>query len=90
MIGAHITERKFLAMWKIDALEWKEFLAYNIICCYIQSHEPGGYGRLEFEIGCLRMYVLIHYWRYYWRLQPSFIGIIAQKTKFKTQNSEMK
>jgi hypothetical protein len=72
------------------ALEWKEFFAYDSICCYIQYHEPDGYGRLEFEVGCLGVYVLIYYWRYYWRLQPSFIGIITSKKKCSKLKIQMK
>jgi hypothetical protein len=34
-LGAHIIESQFLAMWAIDDLEWKEYLAYNIVCYYI-------------------------------------------------------
>jgi hypothetical protein len=58
MLGAHITEDQFLTMWAIDDLEWKEYLAYNIVCCYIKNHQPRGYGALEFEVGCLRLYAL--------------------------------
>jgi hypothetical protein len=25
MLGVHITEKPFLAMWKIENLEWREF-----------------------------------------------------------------
>jgi hypothetical protein len=32
MLGAHIIEAQFLAKWAIKDLEWKEFLAYNIVC----------------------------------------------------------
>jgi hypothetical protein len=32
MLGAHIIEAQFLAMWTIEYLEWKDFLAYNIVC----------------------------------------------------------
>jgi hypothetical protein len=35
MFGAHITEKHFLAMWKIEDLEWREYLTYSIICDYI-------------------------------------------------------
>jgi hypothetical protein len=35
MLGAHITKKQFLAMWKIEDLEWREYLAYSIICGYI-------------------------------------------------------
>ncbi len=31
------------------------------MCCYIQYHQPRGYNALEFEVGCLRFYVLWHY-----------------------------
>jgi hypothetical protein len=35
MLGAHIIEDQFLVMWAIDDMEWKEYLTYNIVCCYI-------------------------------------------------------
>jgi hypothetical protein len=31
------------------------------MCCYIQYHQPKGYGALEFEVGCLGLCVLWHY-----------------------------
>jgi hypothetical protein len=58
MLGTHITEDQFFSMWAINDLEWKEYLAYNIVCCYIQYHQPREYGALEFEVGCLGLYVL--------------------------------
>jgi hypothetical protein len=35
MFGAHIIKKQLLAMWKIEDLEWREYLVYNIICGYI-------------------------------------------------------
>ncbi len=61
ILEGHITKRQFLAMWTVEDLEWRKFLAYNIICCYIQYHQPRGYGALEFEEGCLRLYALRYY-----------------------------
>jgi hypothetical protein len=61
----HITEKQFLAMWVIEGLEWKKFLAYNIVCCYIQYHQQREYKVLEFEVGCLGFYSL----RYYCKLE---------------------
>ncbi len=58
MLGARITEDQFLYMWAINDMEWKKYLAYNIVCCYIQYHQLTGYGALEFEVGCLGFYVL--------------------------------
>jgi hypothetical protein len=58
MLGAHITNNQFLSMWTIDDLEWREYLTYNIMCYYIQYHQPRGYGALEFEVGCLKFYTL--------------------------------
>jgi hypothetical protein len=55
-LGAHITGKKFLAMWKIEDLEWRDYLTYSIICGYIQYNEPKGYGMLEFTVGCLGLY----------------------------------
>jgi len=40
-------------MWKIENLEWREYLAYNIIYGYIWYNEPKGYGALEFIVGFL-------------------------------------
>ncbi len=31
ILGGHITKKQLLAMWVVKDLEWKEFLAYNII-----------------------------------------------------------
>ncbi len=39
-------------MWKIEDLEWREYLAYSIICGYIWYNEPKGYGALEFAMDC--------------------------------------
>ncbi len=36
MLGAHIIEDQFLYMWAINDMEWKKYLTYNIVCCYIQ------------------------------------------------------
>jgi len=55
-------------MWKIEDLEWREYLAYNIICCYMQYHELLGYEVIEFEIRCLGVYGL----RYYCRLECDY------------------
>jgi hypothetical protein len=63
MLGAHITNNQFLSMWTIDDLEWREYLTYNIMCYYIQYHQPRGYGALEFEVGCLKFYTLWHYYK---------------------------
>jgi hypothetical protein len=68
MLGTHIIDKQFLAMWKLDNLEWRGYLAYNIICCYIQYHEPHEYGVLEFIARCLRISVL----RYYCRLEIDY------------------
>jgi hypothetical protein len=35
MMGTHITKNQFISMWAIDDLEWKEYLASNIMCYYI-------------------------------------------------------
>ncbi len=67
-LGAHIIEKHFLAMWKIEDLEWRDCLAYSIICGYIQYNEPKGYGVLEFTVGCLGLYTL----RYYCRLEIEY------------------
>jgi hypothetical protein len=53
MFGAHITEKHFLAMRKIEELEWREYLAYSIIYGYIRYNEPKGYGVLGFIVGCM-------------------------------------
>jgi len=44
-------------------LEWREYLVYSIICCYIQYHEPCCYGVLEFEVGYLGIYAITYYYR---------------------------
>jgi hypothetical protein len=43
MFGAHNTEKQFVAMWKIEDLEWREYLAYSIICGYIRYNEAKGW-----------------------------------------------
>jgi hypothetical protein len=58
MIKAHIFEKQLLVMWKIDNLEWKKSLSYNIIYYYIQYHESHGYGIMEFIMGSLGIYAL--------------------------------
>ncbi len=63
ILGTHIMRKWFFVMWKIDNLEWREYLTYNIICYYIQYHEPRGYGMLEFTIRCLSIYTLHYYYR---------------------------
>jgi len=68
MLGSHITEKQFLVMWKIENLEWKEYLTCSIICGYIQYNELKGYKMLEFIVGCLRLYAL----RYYCRLEIKY------------------
>jgi hypothetical protein len=68
ILGCHIIKKYFLAMWAIEDLEWRKFLAYNIVCCYIQYHKPRRYGVLEFEVGFLRFYAL----RYYCRLEYAY------------------
>jgi hypothetical protein len=35
LIRMHVTDKQFLTMWKIGHLEWREYLTYNIISCYI-------------------------------------------------------
>ncbi len=61
-LSAHITKAQFLVMWVIDDLEWREYLAYNIVCYYIQYHQLEGYGILEFKVGCLGFSALHHYY----------------------------
>ncbi len=68
MLGAHIKKSQFLSMWAKDDLEWREYLAYNIICCYIQYHQPRGYEVLEIEVGYLGLYAL----RYCFKLEIPF------------------
>ncbi len=63
MLGIHITKKQFLSMWAIQDLEWREYLAYSIICCYIQYHEPRG-----FEVGYLGIYAI----KYYYRLECDY------------------
>jgi hypothetical protein len=67
ILGGHITKKQFWTMWVVEHLEWREFLACNIVCCYIQYHEPRN-GMLEFMVGNLRFYAL----RYYYRLKYAY------------------
>jgi hypothetical protein len=55
-------------MWKIEDLEWREYLAYSIICGYIWDIEPKGYRALNFIVDYLGLYAL----RYYYRLEIEY------------------
>jgi hypothetical protein len=55
-------------MWKIKDLEWREYLAYSIICGYIWYNEPKGYEAMEFTMGYLGLYAL----RYYHKLEIEY------------------
>jgi hypothetical protein len=59
MFGAHNTEKQFVAMWKIEDLEWREYLAYSIICGYIRYNEAKGWNsRLNnglFRVICIKI-----------------------------------
>ncbi len=68
MLEIHITKKQFLSMWAIQDLEWREYLTYSIICCYIRYHEPRGYGVLELEVGYLGIYAI----KYYYRLECDY------------------
>jgi hypothetical protein len=68
MLEAHITENQFLSMQEIDDLEWREYLTYNVICCYVHYRKPRGYDALEFEPCCLGLYAL----QYYYKLEIAF------------------
>jgi hypothetical protein len=68
MLGTHITENQFLCMWAINDLVWREYLTYNIVCCYIQYHQPRGYRALKFEVNRLGLYAL----QYYCKLEITF------------------
>ncbi len=52
-----------------ESLKGGEYLTYNISCCYIQYHEPCGYGIVEFEVAsCLGIYAL----KYYFKLECDY------------------
>jgi hypothetical protein len=68
MLGTHITNKQFLAMWKIEDLESREYLAYTIIHGYIWYNELKGYGALEFIVGCLGLHAL----KYYYKLEIEY------------------
>lgn len=50
-------------MWNIDDLKWKEYLANNTICYYIQYYKSRGYGIMEFTMGFLHANALHYYYR---------------------------
>ncbi len=54
-------------MWVVEDLEWRKFLAYKIVCYYIQYHQPRS-GVLKFVVGSLGLYAL----RYYYRLKYAY------------------
>jgi len=58
LLGTHIINNQFFSTWAINDLEWKEYITYNIVCCYIQYRQLKGYDALEFEVKCLGLYVL--------------------------------
>jgi hypothetical protein len=55
-------------MWKIEDLEWRDYLVYSIIYGYIWYNELKGYEMLEFIVGYLGLYAL----RYYYRLEIEY------------------
>ncbi len=46
-------------MWAIDDIEFKEYLAYSLICGYFTFNDKS-YGRLEYELGCVGVYALCY------------------------------
>jgi hypothetical protein len=61
-------------MWKIDDLGWGKYLAYNLICCFIQYHELHGYGILELTMKYLGVYAL----HYYIRLEVKYVDLVVK------------
>jgi hypothetical protein len=58
MFNAQIFIKDFERMWKIQDMEFYEYLAYNIMCGYIIFNNRCGYDVLEHLIGCLGAYAL--------------------------------
>ncbi len=71
MFGTHITEKQLLAMWKIEDLEWKKYLAYSIIYGYIQYNEPRGYGVYNGLFGVVCIEILLQIGNQILQLLPS-------------------
>jgi hypothetical protein len=61
-------------MWKIDDLGWGKYLAYNIICSFIQYCESYDYGILEWTMRCFGVYAL----HYYYKLEVKYIDSIVK------------
>jgi hypothetical protein len=55
-------------MWKIQDMEFCEYLAYNILCGYIVFNDSHGYGVLEHLMGCLNAFAL----QYYYKLKVAY------------------
>jgi len=58
MFNAQIFIKDFEQMWKIQDMEFYEYLAYNIMCGCIIFNNRRGYDLLEHLIGCLGAYAL--------------------------------
>lgn len=51
----------FEELWKLKDDGIWEYLVHNILCSHITFNYLQGYGRLEFEARCLRVYAMQYY-----------------------------
>jgi hypothetical protein len=68
MFNAQILIEDFEHMWEIHDREFREYLAYNIMCGYIVFNDSHGYGILKHLMNCLGAYAL----RYYCKLEVAY------------------
>jgi len=69
MFNARILIEDFEHAWKIQDMEFWEYLAYNILCGYIVFNNGHGYGRFEHLTSCLGGYAL----EYCYKLKVAYI-----------------
>ncbi len=62
MIGAHIMEWEFFAMWTIEDLEFCEYMFYSLTCGYF-IYNTQGYGWLKNEVNYPSVYAICYYWK---------------------------
>jgi hypothetical protein len=63
VLGTLIKLEDFNEWCKLDNLEYPQYLAYNIICGYINSNDSHGYGRSVYLASCLGIYPLCYYYK---------------------------
>jgi hypothetical protein len=74
MLGTHITKKHFLAMWVIQDLEWREFLAYTsfVVTSNITNHDAS-----NFTLSNNNILLECNYQVYYHRHQIAISSILT-------------